>query len=325
MMRVLLKGSVRLLALLFAISVVAFLLVTYAPIDPVQAYIGSGQVVSATQRAEIAQYLGVDLPPLTRYVTWLQGALQGDFGTSTLYRQSVVSVIGEKAGNSLALLLSAWVLSGAVGFGLGMVMGTWPDSPWGKGLKRCCLTLASMPTFFVGMVCLMVFSVWLNWFPIGFSVPIGVLAEDVTWWQRVQHLVLPCLTLTVVSVSNIALHTREKLQEVMASDYVLFARTRGYSTWQIFKRHGLRNMALPFVTLQFASLGELFGGSLLAETVFSYPGLGSAVVEAGLGGDGNLLLGISLCSGVLVFCANATANVICACIDPHSTGGAHHG
>lgn len=163
---------------------------------------------------------------------------------------------------------------------------------------------------------LLIFGVWLKWFPIGFSSPIGVLSADVTFWQKLYHMVLPAFTLSLMSFANIALHTRQKLVDVLNSEYVLFAKARGESPRTILRRHGLRNILFPALTLQFASFAELFGGSVMAENVFSYPGLGSAVSAAGLRGDVPLLLGITLFSALFVCVGNMIANLLYGVIDP---------
>lgn len=173
-----------------------------------------------------------------------------------------------------------------------------------------------MPTFWLGLVFLLLFSVKLGWFPIGFSTPIGLRNSEVHIWQRLYHLALPAFTLSLMSFSNIALHTRQKMIDVMNSAYVLFARARGECGWILFVRHGLRNTLLPALTLQFASFAELFGGSVLAENVFSYPGLGSAVSAAGLNSDVPLLLGITLFSTLFVCVGNMVSNLLYGVIDP---------
>ena len=141
-------------------------------------------------------------------------------------------------------------------------------------------------------------------------------AADVTLADAVRHMVLPALTLSVMGVANIALHTREKTIDVLQSDYARFARARGEGTWQLVRNHGLRNLALPALTLQFASISEIFGGSVLVEQVFSYPGLGQAAVTAGLGGDVALLAGIAVFSAALVFGGNLIANILYGVVDP---------
>jgi len=227
-----------------------------------------------------------------------------------------MDIISERFANSLALMLCAWVLSGLVGFFLGCVMGMYQDKWPDRILKKICYLLSSVPTFWLGLVFVLVFAVWLKWFPIGFSAPIGVAQEDVTIWQRLHHLALPAITLSLMSFANIALHTRQKLIDVLNSEYVLFARARGEGKWTILRRHGLRNILLPALTLQFASFAELFGGSVMAENVFSYPGLGSAVSAAGLRCDVPLLLGVTLFSALFVCVGNMIANLLYGIVDP---------
>ncbi|MBS6160649.1 MAG: ABC transporter permease [Firmicutes bacterium] len=310
------KYLLRMITLLFAVSVISFVLVSLSPVDPVQQYVGSVPNVSVEQREKIAEYWGLNDPPVERFLAWGNSLLHGDFGVSLLYRRPVLDIIKEKFVASLALMLTAWVFSGIFGFAMGCVMGVfhgrWPD----KILKKLCLIMCSIPTFWIGIVFLMIFSVQLGWFPMGMSVPAGVPADEVTLLQRIHHLILPALTLSFLSFANVALHTREKLVDVMESDYVLFAKARGESSWSILKRHGFRNILLPAVTMQFGSFSELFGGSVLAENVFSYPGLGAAASAAGMGSDIPLLLGITLFSTLFVFLGNMLANMIYGIVDP---------
>lgn len=318
------RYALRFVTLLIAISIVSFVLVSLSPVDPVQQYVGAVPNVSMEQREKIAEYWGLDKPPLERFFLWAGSILHGDFGTSLIYRRPVLDIIGEKFLASLALMLTAWAFSGILGFTIGYIMGNlhgkWPD----KILKKLCLTMCSIPTFWIGIVFLMLFSVQLGWFPMGMSVPKGLPADQVTIWQRIHHLILPALTLSFLSFANIALHTREKLVDVLESDYVLFARARGESRFQVLRRHGLRNILLPAVTMQFGSFSELFGGSVLAENVFSYPGLGAAAAAAGMGSDIPLLLGITLFSAVFVFVGNLLANIICSIADPQIREGFDH-
>lgn len=306
-------------SLLVAISFISFILMKNSPIDPIQAYIGADMLnVGPEQREKIAEYWGLNEPVLTQFVNWVSALLHGDLGTSMIYRRPVSEIIGERFMSSLALMIVAWSLSGVMGFVLGIVAamkkGTWIDSL----IQWYCYTLASTPTFWMGLLVLIIFAVWLGWFPVGLGVPAGVLAEDVVLLDRVKHLVLPALTLSILGVANVALHTRQKLIEVLSSDYVLFARARGEKGFSLFWRHGLRNIVLPAITLQFAAFSELFGGAILAEQVFSYPGLGQATVEAGLKGDVPLLLGIVLFSTIFVFAGNLIADLIYYIVDPRT-------
>lgn len=318
MAKYLVRHIVRFALLMLAVGLVVFALVSMSPIDPVQANVGQAAYVnmSEAKRAQLASYWGGDVPFWERFANWAGALLQGDMGTSLRFNAPVSEVIAHRAANSLALMGIAWLLSGVLGFALGVAAGARRGGALDRVVRSYCFLLASTPTFWLGLLILMVFAVRLGWFPIGFSVPIGVSAADVTLADAVHHLVLPALTLSVTGVANIALHTREKVVDVLESDYVRFARARGESELSVIVHHGLRNVALPAVTLQCAFISEIFGGSVLVEQVFSYPGLGQAAVTAGLGGDVALLAGIALVSAALVFGGNLLANILYGVLDP---------
>ena len=318
MTKYLVRHIVRFALLMLAVGLAVFALVSMSPIDPVQANVGQAAYVnmSEAKRAQLASYWGGDVPFWERFANWAGALLQGDMGTSLRFNAPVSEVIAHRAANSLALMGIAWLFSGVLGFALGVAAGARRGGALDRVVRSYCFLLASTPTFWLGLLILMVFAVQLGWFPIGFSVPIGVSAADVTLADAVHHLVLPALTLSVTGVANIALHTREKVVDVLESDYVRFARARGESELSVVMHHGLRNVALPAVTLQCAFISEIFGGSVLVEQVFSYPGLGQAAVTAGLGGDVALLAGIALVSAALVFGGNLLANILYGVLDP---------
>lgn len=317
-MRFIVKHSITCLVLLAAVSMVVFVLVSMSPIDPVQANMGQAAYLnmSEAKRAQLAHHWGGTTPLWERYFMWAGDFIQGNMGTSLRYNAPVSEVIATRFINSAVLMSTAWIISGILGFALGIIAGVYRDRWIDKAIKGYCLVLASSPTFWIALILLMIFSVYLGWLPLGFSVPLGVSAADVTIFDQLYHLILPALTLSVVGIANIALHTREKTVDVMQSDYVHFALARGATKWQVIQRHGLRNLALPAITLQFASIAEIFGGSVLVEQVFSYPGLGQAAVTAGLGGDVALLAGIAVISAALVFGGNLIANILYGLIDP---------
>lgn len=303
---------------MLAVSIVTFMLVSLSPVDPLQANVGQAALsgMSDEKRLELARYWSDDADPISRYLGWAAALIQGDMGTSLRYNAPVAQVISSRALNSLALMSVAWVASGILGFALGVLAGVKRGSLLDRAVKAYCFVLAASPTFWVALLLLIVFSVQLGWFPIGFSQPIGTSASDVGFADAVHHMALPAITLSIVGVANIALHTREKTIDVMGSQYMRFAIARGESTHEAVLHHGLRNLALPAITIQFAQIAELFGGSVLVEQVFSYPGLGQAAVTAAIGGDVALLAGIAVVSAALVFLGNLIANVLYPLIDP---------
>ncbi len=322
-----LKSIAKAVSLMIGVSILAFTLVTVSPLDPVRMNVGNTAYnsMSPEKKAELASYWGVDTPPVERYLHWAKEFLHGNMGISLKYNRAVSEIIRQKFLNSMVLMLLAWLLSGVLGFCMGVLAGARRGGLIDKLVQGYSIVLASMPTFWIALVFLMLFAVKLQWFPFGMSVPIGMDPADVTIFDSLRHLILPTITLSVVGVANIALHTREKMIDIMESDYVLYARARGDSEWEIIRRHALRNILIPAITLQFASISEIFGGSVLVEQVFSYPGLGQAAVTAGLGGDVALLLGISVITAVFVFGGNLIANILYGVIDPRIRRGQNGG
>lgn len=312
------KSLLRIAVLLFLVSFGAFLLVSASPIDPLQTNVGQAALGSMSQEQieRLREYWGVGIPPVKRFLAWAGAFLRGDMGTSLLYRQPVSRIIRIKMQNSFWMLAVSWLISGILGFLMGIAAGVRQGSMWDRAISAWALITASIPAFWLALVLLMVFSVWLKLLPVGLSVPAGMEAVEVTVKDRIVHAILPAAALSITGCSSVAMHTREKLIEVIESDYVLFARARGESTGRIVWRHGLRNILLPAITLQFASVSEIFGGSVLVEQVFSYPGLGQAAVTAGLGGDVPLLLGITVITAAIVFSGNTAANILYEIIDP---------
>ena len=314
---------IRGITLLLAVAVFSFLLAQLSPVDPVRQYIQANPGVSAENVEAMKEYWGLNDPPVERFFKWFSAVLHGDWGYSTTYRQPVLQVIGVRFKTSLALMITAWTFSGVLGFAIGCVMGLFRDSILDRIIKRVCLIMCSIPTFWIGLVFLAVFSSILGWFPFGLAVPAGVPADQVTLGMRIHHLVLPALTLSFLSFANLALHTREKLVDVYDSDYALFARARGDSDLKILFKHGIRNSLLPAITMQFSSFGELFAGSMFAENIFSYPGLGAATSAAGTGGtDIPLFLGIVLFTAIFIFTGNLIANILYQVVDPQTREGA---
>lgn len=313
-----LLGRLRALALLLAlVALGSFVLMSLSPVDPVRALVDADALrVGPEQRAAIAERWGLDRPLPERFVRWAGAALQGDLGRSMVFDAPVADVIGERFRASLALMACAWLLSGFIGFGLGLVAGAFEGSLVDRAVRLYALTLVSAPTFWLAVLLLLAFAVWWPVAPICCAVPPGLAADEATLLQRLHHLLLPALALALTGVAQVALFTRDRVLDVMDSDYALLARAQGLKRWAVARRHALRNAALPALTLQFASVSELFGGSVLAETVFSYPGLGQATVSAGTRGDVALLLGISLCAALFVFSGNLLGDLSQRLLDP---------
>lgn len=296
----------RLIVLLVLVAAGTFMLLSFSPVDPIRAYIGNDLLhVPPEQYARIAARWGLDQPLWERFGHWFIRVLQGDLGYSMLFNAPVASVIKERFATSFALLGGAWLLSGILGTAMGFVAGRylnrWPD----KAICRLSYLLSSLPTFWIGMLLLALFAVRWPVFPVCCAWEPGNSGDMTTLAERLRHLVLPVCALSLLGLGQITLHTRESIASVMKSDFVRFARSQGDKGWSLLRHQVLRHAITPALCLQFASLGELLGGALLAEKVFAYPGLGQATIDAGLRGDLPLLMGIVLFSTVLVFIGNS--------------------
>lgn len=296
----------RLIVLLVLVAAGTFMLLSFSPVDPIRAYIGNDLLhVPPEQYARIAARWGLDQPLWERFGHWFIRVLQGDLGYSMLFNAPVASVIKERFATSFALLGGAWLLSGILGTAMGFVAGRylnrWPD----KAICRLSYLLSSLPTFWIGMLLLALFAVRWSVFPVCCAWEPGNSGDMATLAERLRHLVLPVCALSLLGLGQITLHTRESIASVMKSDFVRFARSQGDKGWSLLRHQVLRHAITPALCLQFASLGELLGGALLAEKVFAYPGLGQATIDAGLRGDLPLLMGIVLFSTVLVFIGNS--------------------
>ena len=307
----------RMALVLLCVAGLTFGLMLASPIDPIDAYLGP-QIAqaSAEQRELIAARWGFDQPPLVQFGHWLGQLASGELGWSHVYNQPVSEVITQRFQRSLALLGLAWLLSALLGFALGILAGVRDQSPLDRIISGYAYITAATPAFWLAMLGLLLFSVTLGWTPVCCAGPSGSLSDEVSLATRLHHLALPVATLTLLSTAPITLHTRARMRELMASPVATQAFAQGASRWEVAWRHGARHACLPAITLAFASLGELFGGVMLIEQVFAYPGLGRATVEAALRSDIPLLMAIALFTALLVSLGNATADGLYRLVDP---------
>ena len=307
----LLCTCLRLVLLLSLVTVFAYLLLSGSPIDPINAYLGGNVfAVSEAQKALLETQLALDQSVAQRLLQWLGGLLQGDLGYSSLYQQPVASVIAERLPISLLLIALSWICSLVLGYLLGLIAAVYSGSWLDRIVQKFAWIMVCMPSFWLAMLLISLFSIALNLTPVCCAAPIGMTFSEQSLMSMLQHLLLPVTTLTAVSMAPIMLHTREKVMDVLHSDYVQHSLAHGDGLSKVVLFHVIRNSLLPAIILQFATFAELFGGSLIAETVFSFPGLGASIVKAGLASDMGLLMGCTLISALLVFSGNLIANLL---------------
>lgn len=309
------------LLLILAVSFISFLLLDLSPIDPIASFARSRSVgLSPEAKQELIKVWGLDQPLIARYFTWLLNLFRGDLGISNIYGRKVIDIIGEGFSRSILLMAIAWIFQGIIGIWLGIVAGANQGKIKDKIIKAYAIIFASTPSFWVGILLIIVFSLKLKLFPSSMGSPVGVLREDITLADSLKHLVLPALTLVLVGVSNLILHTRSKVIDILNSDYVLYAKARGMKQGKILNKFAFKNLILPGLSLLFTSFSELFSGTVLVENVFNYPGIGGLTVEAGLRGDAPLLLGLVLFSTIFVYVGNRICDLLYLVIDPRLRG-----
>jgi peptide/nickel transport system permease protein len=300
--------------LLLVVSLGMFLLAKASPFDPVQRYFGARIIGASAERvAQIRANWGVDAPVLTQYGAWLAHAVTGDFGDSHSLQQPVSQVIGERLGWSVLLLVVAF--AGALL--LGVVLGTvaaWRQGGWlDRIITGASYALEAAPVFWLGLGALYVFAVALRWLPGGGLADPGA---GLSAGQLVRHLILPATVLAVSQAPWFVLFVRQTLLEALTEDYVLGARSRGLPERRVVVDHALRTALLPFLTLLGARVPELITGALLVETVFSWPGIAKATVDAALNVDFSLLAALTLLATAAVLAGNLLADVLYALADP---------
>jgi peptide/nickel transport system permease protein len=253
--------------------------------------------------------LGFDRPWYIQYAEFLSRAVHGDFGTSLRQGLPVTSLVLERLPATLELALSAMLLSLAVAFPVGVVSAIRRDSLWDQASMLGAVLGQSAPTFFLGIMLLVVFGGVLNWFPIGGRGQ-GGLADEL------RHLVLPALTLGAFSMARNARLVRSSLLETLGLDYVTVAWAKGLTEQAVVIRHALRNALIPVVTIVGLEFGLLLGGAVITETVFAWPGVGSLVVRAIGQKDFPVVVGCVTLLAVVFVVLNLAIDVLYGYLDP---------
>ncbi|MFE9439390.1 ABC transporter permease [Streptomyces sp. NPDC006602] len=303
---------------LLAVLVTGFFLFRLIPGDPVRTMTG-GRPVSAEQLAAYRKEFGLDLPLWQQFTDYCGKALTGDLGTSYQFRAPVIDKITEALPNTLVLTGTAFVLY----TGLGIFLGTraaWRNGRVGDRLNTgLALTLYSVPSFWLGLLLIIVFSVGIG--PVPGLFPTGGMEsggeEGLAYVLDVaHHLILPVVTLVAVEYGQTLLVTRSALLDEMGSDYLTTARAKGLRDDLVRRRHAVPNALLPTVTLVFVNLGRTVAGVILVETVFSWPGLGGLFYQALSVPDLPLVQGLFLFFAATVIIMNTLADLVYPLLDP---------
>ena len=303
------KAVGRFVSLLFAASVIIFLLLRAVPGDP--ARIALGVTASEEDVAELASQLGTDRPLVVQYFDWVGGMLTGDFGTSLTSKQDITPLVIDRMQVSLILTVSAMVLSIAIA----VPLGTYLVRRRGKLDTAIVSALTqvgiAVPSFLVGILAVVVFSVWLGWLPANGWVP-----PNAGFGAFLAHLVLPVIALALVQAAILTRYVRSAVNEELDKDYVRTARAVGLSTRQALYRHALRNAFLPVLTVTGLQFTTLIVGAVVIERVFALPGLGSMLLDAVATRDLTTVQTLMMLLVVFTLAVTLVVDVLYRFIDP---------
>jgi peptide/nickel transport system permease protein len=295
----------RLLAVvpvLFGVTLAVFSMLFLVPGDPVKMMLAEF-VTTPAQIEQMRAQLHLDEPILKQYGRFVGNALRGDLGTSIRSRRAVATEIGENVGSTAQLALASMAVAVAIGVPLGLMAALLRNSWFDAGSMIVALLGVSMPSFWLGLLLIFVFSLHLAWFP-------------ATGGGDLYHLVLPAITLGTIAAAIIARLTRSSMLEVLGQDYVRTARAKGLAWWGVVVRHALKNALIPVITIFGLQFGNLLAGAVIVETVFSRPGLGRLIVGGILAKDFPLVQGTVLFVATAYVMINVLVDIAYAFVDP---------
>jgi ABC-type dipeptide/oligopeptide/nickel transport system permease component len=284
-----------------AMSAVVFLAVRVLPADP--ALLMAGEYARPGELEAIRADLGLDQSIPRQYGRWLSAAITGNLGRSIRTRQPVSQIFVERVPATLELAFLALLLGVALGLPLGVLAALGRNSPLDKFIRILAVTTHSTPNFFLGLVLVLVFAVILGWLP---------AVGDGGW----RHFILPTVTLSTYVTALVTRIVRASMLDVLAADYIRTAHAKGLPRRSVIWRHGMRNALLPVVTIVGLHLGTLIGGAIVTETVFAWPGIGSAAYQAILERDYPVIQAIVLYVAVGVVCVNVLVDLVYAALQP---------
>jgi peptide/nickel transport system permease protein/oligopeptide transport system permease protein len=286
---------------LLGVVFVVMLTVDLLPGDAVTLMLGEHATKDAV--AKLRDHLGLDKPFFVRYLEYVGRVVRGDLGRSIQQNRPVSDELADAWPATLELTVAALVLAAVAGIVAGVASAVWPNSIFDALARLGSLFGLSMPIFWTGLVLIVVFSLWLNWLPVGGA-------------GSLNHLVLPAVTLALPSVAMIARMTRAAVLDVLREDYVRTARAKGVAEFWVLARHTLRNAFIPILTLLGLQSGQLMGGAVLTETVFAWPGLGRLMVKAIFARDYILLQGAVLVFALAFVVINLLVDLSYGLLDP---------
>lgn len=317
--RYLIRRTIQAIPLLIGISALVFLLLQMTPGGPLAVSEGAGASGRMTEEdlERLRNRYGLDQPIYVQYARWAADLVRGDWGTSFNTGQPVLTMIWERVPTTLLLTGLAFALTLLVAFPIGILAAVRQYSIFDYLSTGVAFLGISIPSFWLALMFLFVFSYSLDWLP---AVGLSDLRADHTgfasFWDRVRHLILPVTTLALASTAGLTRYIRAAMLDVIEQDYIRTARGKGLRERVTIYRHALKNAAIPIVTILALELPDLFIGAVVIESIFAISGMGRLFIESANLRDYPVLMGIVLIASVLVIAANLVADAIYSLVDP---------
>lgn len=307
MIRLLATRLVQVAITLAILSLAMFLLIGLMPGDPIDLAIAGDPRLTAEDAARLRALHGLDQPLLARYLAWASALLRGEFGFSRLFAQPVAAIIGPALLSTLALLGAALLVAATLGLALGMLAAAKPRAA--PLVDAIAILGQSAPTFWLGILLIILFAVTLGWLPAGGTSETGGL-------DALRFLPLPVATLAIANLAAYARHSAAALSHTLREPWVTAARARGNGEARLLLRHAFPNAAVPILQVAALDAGALVGGALITETLFARPGMGKLIYDAVMGNDTNLALVALLLVALVTMLATLAADVAQRALDP---------
>ena len=303
--------------LILAVIVMCFSLVHLAPGDAALVIAGDSGAGDPELIKEIREDLGLDDSYLIQLSRYVGDVASGDLGTSYRFNEPVTSLIGDRIWPTILLVMTALLFAIVIGVLVGVFTARRPESPVSHGVTVFSLVGYSMPVFWTGYLLIIALASNVRWFPVAGMRDVRFEGNRLEEWLDIaHHLVLPALTLGLIYIAQYSRLSRASMLEVLQSDYVRTARAKGLAERKVVYKHALRNAVIPVITIAGLQFGALLSGALLVETVFNWPGLGRLAADSVFQRDAPVLLGVLICSAVLVVVINILTDVVYRMIDP---------
>lgn len=294
---------------LLLVSIILFTIISLLPGDAALAVVG--EAVNQEDLTKIRQELGLDKPVYIRYLDWLGKILQGDLGRALKSNQPVIDIVLQRLPVTVELTLLAMIISTIIAIPAGIFAALRRNSAWDVANGIISMIGIAMPPFWMGILLIMLFSIWLDWLPSSGYVP---FFKDPV--RNLEHMLMPAFTIGFAFAATIVRQTRSAMLEVLGQEYVLTARAKGLKESIVIGKHALRNALIPVVTVISMQVGRLIGGAVVTEIVFALPGVGREIVDSIIAREYPIVMALILITAFCVVITNTLVDILYVIIDP---------